>query len=214
MSLEAATSARRHGRNWSLVDSRVTFSFPASNRKRMVNGQEEIITEFDTLAFPLPAPGGKAMRIARVLALVAATVVSGPAVLAGTEPRQAAVRMESITDSVIDYQARIASGVFASIGVQLQWHDVLKCPPEAIYISFSRDTPANAHPGALAYATPYEGNHIVVFLDRVQDITGRAGGRLLGYTLAHEIAHVLEGVARHSRNGLMKPNGGLMSTTR
>jgi hypothetical protein len=59
-------------------------------------------------------------------------------------------------------------------------------------------------PGALAYALPYEGSHIVVFWDRVQATTGPRVPALLAHVLAHEITHILEGFCRHSESGLMK----------
>jgi hypothetical protein len=65
----------------------------------------------------------------------------------------------------------------------------------------------NFHPGAFAIAAPYSdsGTRIRVFCDRVIRYTPDAGtGIILGYVLAHEIGHVLEGVVRHSEGGVMK----------
>ena len=63
------------------------------------------------------------------------------------------------------------------------------------------------HPGALAYAAPYatSGTRIHVFLDRVQQTAAEVPvGILLGYVIAHELGHVLEGVDRHSAEGIMQ----------
>jgi hypothetical protein len=57
------------------------------------------------------------------------------------------------------------------------------------------------HPGAMAYALPYSRTTIVVFYDRVQ---AAAVPPLLAHVLAHEITHVLEGLAVHSATGIMK----------
>ena len=69
-------------------------------------------------------------------------------------------------------------------------------------------TPQLAH--ALAVATPNEADRgkVAVFGDRVEmyvrGLRTRDAGKVLGHVLAHEIGHVLEGIARHSESGLMK----------
>ena len=94
--------------------------------------------------------------------------------------------------------------VFAAIGVRINWcHD--KPGGNAISIEFSEDTPMDYHPRAVAVALPYEGVRIRVFYDRIAR-RNRAGliPTVLGYVLAHEIAHILEGCDRHSETGVMK----------
>ena len=78
-----------------------------------------------------------------------------------------------------------------------------------VRIVLSETSPENLLPGALAVAYPYSGcaKSITVFVDRIRLMTkGRFPEEtsLLGYVLAHEIAHVLQGVDRHSDSGLMK----------
>lgn len=63
-------------------------------------------------------------------------------------------------------------------------------------------------PSELARATPYKGSGtcIHVFIDRVLE-EGRDRGlsnALLAHVLTHEITHVLEKIARHSEEGVMK----------
>jgi hypothetical protein len=140
-------------------------------------------------------------------------VVAAAGAWAGVPPaesRQLTICMESISGNVvIMYEARtVVSGIFAAIGMKIQWFDPLKCPTEAIYVSFSRDAPTCKHATALAYAMPYEGRHIVVFLERIKDRAPSASGRLLGYTVAHEVTHILEGVVLHSETGIMKAHWG------
>jgi len=61
------------------------------------------------------------------------------------------------------------------------------------------------YPGALAYALPFEGTHVVLFYDRVLTAASPAvTPYLLGHVLAHEIVHLLQGVEQHSASGLMK----------
>lgn len=62
--------------------------------------------------------------------------------------------------------------------------------------------------GASALAeSSYEGVHIRVFWDRVKNSSGganRLSALLLAHVMAHEIVHILEGVNRHSKTGLME----------
>jgi len=62
---------------------------------------------------------------------------------------------------------------------------------------------------ALAMALPYadSGVRIVVFYDRVEPLLRghhAPQATVLGYVLAHEIAHALQGIARHSETGIMR----------
>jgi hypothetical protein len=127
------------------------------------------------------------------------------------EARQLTICMDgSLGNLSMENAAKtVVSGIFADINVKIEWHSSAKCPAEAIYVSFSSDTPVNEHRGALAYARPYEGTHIVVFLDRVRYIAPPYGfARLLGSVLAHEVTHILEGEVRHSETGIMKAQWG------
>jgi hypothetical protein len=143
------------------------------------------------------------------MAVMAAVAGSLQAGIAPAEIRQVTVCMETPSANTATWnEARtVASSIFAGIGVKIRWHSPSKCPMGAIYIAFSSGTPANAFPGALAYARPYEGTHIVVFLDRVKGmVSPNDVGCLLGYTVSHEVAHILQGKVRHSENGIMKPH--------
>jgi hypothetical protein len=100
----------------------------------------------------------------------------------------------------------LASKMFGEIGLSIDWQqDSRRCPAEAILASIKSGTPANVRPGAFAYALPYEGRHIVVFYDRIQNaFTGSKLEIVLAHVLAHEITHILQGVKRHSQQGVMK----------
>ena len=57
----------------------------------------------------------------------------------------------------------------------------------------------------LAYALPFEGTHIVVFYDRVEEcVRADLFPTLLAYVLVHEITHILQEITRHSATGIMK----------
>src|SRR5215469_15385250 len=104
-------------------------------------------------------------------------------------------------------QARmIASHVFARAGVRIDWRwEIRACPENGIAVILSDATPADRMPGALAYNQPYQGNRIVVFYDRIVQSKPQVPVQvLLGHVLAHEIAHVLQGLSRHSSSGIMK----------
>ena len=98
----------------------------------------------------------------------------------------------------------LASKMFTSIGVIIDWRNPRACPAEAIVISLVDSAPENVSRGALAYALPYEGVHIQVFCDRIRRHDSRLVPFLLAHVLVHEITHILQGIARHSESGVMK----------
>jgi len=100
----------------------------------------------------------------------------------------------------------LASKMFASIGVRIDWHDRDSCPFEvgAIQVHMSYDPPGIRKFKTLAFAQPYDRNIIVVFPNRVQELNRNGGPSVLAHVLVHEITHVLEGISRHSATGIMK----------
>jgi hypothetical protein len=109
-------------------------------------------------------------------------------------------------DNGMNLRARnITTLMFAGIGVAIEWRHNDSCPAGALRISYTTSTPEHLMPHALAYALPYEGTHIVIFYDRVQAAIEPGGVPiLLAHVLAHEVTHVLEGIPRHSGEGVMK----------
>ena len=106
-----------------------------------------------------------------------------------------------------DFIPQIAAKIFAGIGAALRWHTGLSsCPAGAFQVRVTDNTPATFHPGALAYSMPVEGIHIRVFFDRVLTIAPDQPllTPLMAYVLVHEITHMIEGVCRHSKTGVMK----------
>jgi hypothetical protein len=107
------------------------------------------------------------------------------------------------------YRARtIAARILKDAGVQLEFkNDERSCAASgnAIVVTLSDRTPDGEHPGALAYAMPFQRTRIVVFYDRVLAAARPTGApSVLGHVLAHEIAHMFQGVEHHSLTGLMK----------
>ena len=144
----------------------------------------------------------------KTMGVATMAVMVGGNVWAGAIPaeRRVTVCMADTPNLALENGARgVSSDIFAGIGVKIQWHGSSNCPVNSIIITFSGQTPTSLMPGAMAYALPYEGTHIVVFYDRVKNKPGNVSC-LLGHVMAHEIAHVLQGVKRHSESGVMKAN--------
>ena len=100
-----------------------------------------------------------------------------------------------------------AAQILKEAGVRLDWRgDESACAGgRGLVVTVSRETPVDQHPGALAYALPFERTHVVLFYDRVLTAASPAvTPYLLGHVLAHEIVHMLQGVEQHSASGVMK----------
>jgi hypothetical protein len=101
----------------------------------------------------------------------------------------------------------LASAMFTSIGVRIDWHEQDFCPAGvgALKVRLSYHSTSMRNSEALAFAQPYDGSRsIVVFLDRIQELNRNGGPSVLAHVLVHEITHVLEGIDRHSATGIMK----------
>jgi hypothetical protein len=124
---------------------------------------------------------------------------------------QVTVCMQYSADIQPAIAEKTATKMFADIGVTVAWlHVRTPCPRErVIVVDLSYHSRPDDHGDAFAYALPYEGTHIVVFWDRIQKSSKMPPGRahiLLAHVLVHEITHILQGVARHSETGVMKPS--------
>jgi hypothetical protein len=150
------------------------------------------------------------MRILRVITLVAFFAAGGWA----EENHTVVVCTTMSRDFLVHRAETTAAGMFAEIGVEIVWQPDRACPPEAIRITFSDRADRNFRSAAIAYALPYESTHIhmfydiQVFYDRLREHPARLQEVLLAHVLAHEITHVLQGVARHSGSGIMMARWG------
>ena len=106
-----------------------------------------------------------------------------------------------------------AAALFREIGVEVRWrtgnaHATADDDGCGASIGIQLENAGvEVSPGTMAYATPFAESAILihVFMNRV--ISNRDRGFatvVLAYVLAHEITHVLEGINRHSREGVMK----------
>jgi hypothetical protein len=114
------------------------------------------------------------------------------------------VCLESAGFFTLSRASSLVSGMYAAIGVDIDWRWPRNCPTGAIRVTMQMSTPIGQSPGAMAYAAPYEGTRIVIFYDRVEKKQARPVPELLAHVLAHEIGHILEGISRHSASGVMK----------
>jgi len=99
----------------------------------------------------------------------------------------------------------IAQEIYSQIGIRLDWSHRTQCREgDGILIHVGSAPSPAVHPSALAYAWLARAR-IEVFYDRIAaSAAPLAAPDLMGHVLAHEIAHVLQGVVRHSEEGIMK----------
>ena len=144
----------------------------------------------------------------RLMAVIWAAAIAGGTPQAGEMMRRVTVCMQTRASALDHRSQAIASEMFAGIGVRIEWRQTHRScleAPDAMVINVMNRTPRDYRPGALAFTLPYEGFHIVVFLDRITKSVGPlTAPSLLAHVLAHEIAHMLQGVTRHSETGVMK----------
>lgn len=131
--------------------------------------------------------------------------VAAPAVSAGDEHVTVYLFDSAGVNNLVKAQAQgIASQMFASVGVKIDWHhgSPRASAKGVIVIEFLTNTPTSLVPGALAYTRPYEGVHIQIFWDRIK--RAPVLNKVLAHVMVHEITHILEGIDRHSGEGVMK----------
>jgi len=141
-------------------------------------------------------------------------IVLGVVELCAREPQEFAQpivfvcveHLSSIEPEKANQAMTISERMYARIGIKLRWKFPSACPESGIRVDLTSHTPAHYNPGALAVAFPYEGTHIRLFTDRIGKARPKIQTVLMGHVLAHEIAHILEGVSRHSATGIMKAN--------
>jgi len=149
----------------------------------------------------------------RIQVLAAAIAMAGICAWADQPPapgaeRSVTVCMEIGTDGLMRTTAQpLVSRIFAEIGVRIERaREKRACiADEGVVVGLSYETPSIKYLNAWGYALPYERTHLVVFYDRVQQTIRETGANnLLAYVLVHELTHMLQGVNRHSKSGIMK----------
>ncbi len=153
------------------------------------------------------------LRFSVGLGLACLGVASGARKPESTAPEVTIYVLSGSTASspILNRAKLTASKLFTGIGVQIAWRGQERGSPSdlegAIEMQLDFQVPDGFHPGALAYSLPYgvSGTRIHVMIQRaLQAPSPELAGIYLGYTLTHEITHVLEGISRHSAEGIMK----------
>jgi hypothetical protein len=114
-----------------------------------------------------------------------------------------------------------ASLVLRTAGVRVRWElegsrssretrACLGAVVEVIDVLILERAPQDEHPGALGYAQPFarSGVRVVIYYNRVAAMLRRPNATLMGYTIAHEIGHVLIGTNAHAQTGVMRARWG------
>lgn len=99
---------------------------------------------------------------------------------------------------------RVTDEIYKQIGVQLRWQCSKSAGVRTLHMGFEEGGKGGFRDAALAYALPYEGSTIRIRHDSVHRYPEGQRGGVLGYIMAHEIGHLLQGIERHSEEGLMK----------
>lgn len=154
------------------------------------------------------------MRLAN-LAVAAAMTVSG---VRGGEPQRGEQTLtvylegENLVPPQIRWGGeRIASRIFAAIGVRLEWRHHFPRPgqaqrEQAMVVRIQTAPAAGASLDSMGAALPFEGETISVFYESMKwaETFPRLAPVLFGHILAHEISHNLERLDHHSQTGVMK----------
>jgi hypothetical protein len=119
--------------------------------------------------------------------------------------------------AVMERAKRVAATAFTAVGIEVRWAKGKRlgeprevAAGEMRAVVFDGPAPANSRPEAMAVTYVGRGSYsdVHIFYDRVAGLGTGYGDRVmpevLGNVLAHELTHSLEGVARHSSEGLMK----------
>jgi hypothetical protein len=120
---------------------------------------------------------------------------------------------------VIARAETIATGIFNEIGVGVDWHQANSCPPDAIHIDYSADTPPAFLPASLAYARPYEGpgyfdtdlnvSKAVPILERYRLLIGASFFNILNHpNFTSPVNNVAYGFFGHITSAVPEPTAG------
>ena len=119
-------------------------------------------------------------------------------------------------DSAVMHDAQsLAGSMFAAIGVRVKWAAESRVPPSpagasaVVHLRMVEQPQAGCEAPALGCAFPYAdgAKAIDILYPRLKTICKSQSGlesKLLAHVMVHEIAHVLQGVSRHSETGVMK----------
>ena len=104
---------------------------------------------------------------------------------------------------------KLATGMFREIGVETEWQyqsrHCMTAWEAPILVQVIAEVPPTRFPDALAVTALGGDRRIEVFYNRITGVTGPLGvAGVMAHVLAHEVTHALEGISRHSEEGVMK----------
>ena len=120
-------------------------------------------------------------------------------------------RQGDVPAMIVRTSKDLAVKILRNVGIDVEWRSGDPTPnvlltEQPVIVKVVSDQRVSGPPGVLAYAMPYEGAQIRVLYHRIarnhpEEYEAQV---VLAYVLVHEIAHLLQGVARHSDSGIMK----------
>lgn len=127
------------------------------------------------------------------------------------------VTTNPVMDLAVQRAHLIVNELYAEIGVRVVWGAMASarsaCTQEGlrrkIVVDFADAAPPGLHTDVFAFSNPYStrGPCVTLLMNQIVPAVRKnpiSAGYLLGYVLAHEIGHVLQGVGGHSETGVMK----------
>jgi len=148
--------------------------------------------------------------------LIAFVVLAAGSVGAAQPKERVTVYVENdanVPSPVLSRARTLAAEMFGGVGVRIEWRagqrpDSQLLQERAIAVRLTLDTPDKFKSSVGAYAVPSEGVHVTVLYQHLAWSLAKPSlaPALLAHVLVHEIAHILEGIARHSVTGVMKAN--------
>ncbi len=125
------------------------------------------------------------------------------------------IQRDVLSHEVLWHAEAVASRMFAGIGVSVEWipgkpplrRPTGACSTRLVEVRLVVRSPEGGSPGRLGYAelsSRFPGRAVIP-VDRLNHAVPPDWlPYVMGYVLAHEVTHVLQGVARHSETGVMK----------
>ena len=147
--------------------------------------------------------------------LICYAIMAAGASAAENGPIRICVEHRALVSNFVLARAQtVVNAVFSDADIQVEWLPSRLCMnplDQLIRIEMDSTAPSRFSPETMAYALPYSamGTTIHIFCDRVLGDHRDMPAEMLGHVIAHEIGHILEGIARHSPEGLMKPHWNL-----
>lgn len=119
---------------------------------------------------------------------------------------------------ILNRAGETTTEIFDETGISMHWpnqrHKPMKKNCIVVGVHFENSFALESPPDCMGYALPYSNTRrqVHIMIDRVlrcrfactDPHTRMSEAALLGHIVAHEIGHVLQGVVRHSEDGLMK----------